>query len=232
MATFTAMVANVCDELNYTSAEATTRVGKRINGRYRQVLSSLGLDTSKITEIEVAVDPAHADFDDLPDLLVEGLEKVLRVQLVTDSPSSPIRLEELTYDEVTAAAVRSSTPRAFAVKRMASGEVTITLDGFPAVEEFTLKVEGYENTVELSGSVEPLFSADFHDILEEGAKADERRKMEKFDMAAEHEQAFEQRLSDLKMYIAKSGYLDKFQGKTKETWWKTGYDRTRFYWPR
>lgn len=234
MPTFDEMVANVMDELNLTSTDAQTRVGKRINERYRQVISAIGLDTSKRTDLQLEVDPADSDFDDLPLLQIDGIEKVLRIQLYTGPDSRPILLDELTYDEITGMTLLTGSPRAYAIYRMGSGSVTIRLDSDPpdSVDPFTLLIEGLELTDELADDSEPAFSSDYHKLLEEGAKADERKKMEKFEMAAEHEAKFEQRLSDLKMFIAKSSYLDRFQGKTAPDKFRPGFERARYYWYR
>jgi hypothetical protein len=51
--------------------------------------------------------------------------------------------------------------------------------------------------------------------------------MEKYQLAADRENKFQQRLSDMRMFIAKSGYLDIAQGKDKpsQTWYRPWYSR-------
>jgi hypothetical protein len=51
--------------------------------------------------------------------------------------------------------------------------------------------------------------------------ADEYRRKEKSDYVKEQEELFEKRLSDLRMFIAKSAYLQNYRGKhaKAEGWW-------------
>lgn len=44
--TFDEIVSRVCDRLNLTSSDATTRVGKSVNERYQAVITDVGLSTS------------------------------------------------------------------------------------------------------------------------------------------------------------------------------------------
>ncbi len=57
--TFTAIVAQVMDRLNLTSSAAQTRVGTYVNDRYRELMSSIGLQTSVRTTVSQAVTPGN-----------------------------------------------------------------------------------------------------------------------------------------------------------------------------
>jgi len=221
--TFTQLVAEVMDRLNLTSTDAQTRIGQRINQRYRKVTSSLGLLTSRR---EITTFTLNSGVDaDLPDYTLTDVEKVVRITQRADSGGVRV-LKEVTYDDVTNSSVRSGLPHCWAVKEMGDDYVTITLDAFPDAEDFDLSIEHYSNLSDLSGTDVPIFAKDFHDILVEGALSDEYRKLEKFEAANDAENRFNARLSDLRMFIAKSAYLDIQQGRDNlrqswrgRSWW-------------
>ena len=213
MATFSTLVRQVADRLNLTSDMAMTRIGERLNERYREVTSSIGLITSRRQVLPFTFN-SIADTT-LPELTIEGFEKIARITLV-DPLTIPNRpLDELTYDEITNTTTGSGLPRAWAVKKMLSGKVEIVLDAFPDATDFDVKVDGYEIADTLADDAEPAFPADFHDILVAGAMADEYDKMEKPQLALKQEQRFQHRLSALRLFIAVSGYLEIYQGKTR-----------------
>jgi len=211
--TFTELVNDVASRLNLTSPEALTRIGVRINDRYRRVTSSIGLITSRRVTQDVVVDPTDPS-SVLPDLVITGMEKVLRIN-TTDNAGRIRTLEQLSYDDITNIPTLSRLPQAWAMKLMGSNTVTITLDSFFPTTTFTLHLEGYDIADTLSGSAIPAFPMDFHDILVNGAMADEQMKMEKPQLAQISEMKYEARLSDLRMFIAKSSYMDIMQGKNK-----------------
>lgn len=210
--TFDEIVDEIKGRLNLTSDEATTRIGELVNRRYRKVTTSIGLQTSRRVVIELTVDPTDPG-SILPDLEIEGIEKVLAIRIVSDSGGIRV-LRHLTYDEIKAIPTRTS-PFAFAVKLMEAGQVTITLDGYNTANEFELMVEGYISASTLSGTSVPNFPEDFHDVLVEGVMSDELRKMEKPQLAAMAEVNYREILSDLRMFIAKSAYMDMYQGKSE-----------------
>lgn len=217
------------DRLNLSSPEARTRIGLRVNDRYRRITSSIGLITTRRLIDSVTIDPTDID-STLPDYTVDDLEKILKVTLMT-SADTPRTLREVTYDELTNVGTNDALPRVWAVKRVGSHEVTITFDGFPATDTFDVKFEGYELSTVLADDAEPVFPEDFHDILVEGAMSDELRKMEKAPLAQMAEAKYEQRLSDLRMFIAKSAYLDIVQGKDKPgyLWYQRWFTRTGIF---
>lgn len=215
--TFTEIVAEVCDRLNLTSTDAFTRVGGFVNRRYKEVVSSIGLQTSKRTSVTVSLDP---DVDlDLPDVAIQQIEKVIKIQIDFGTDGLK-RLDERTYEDITSRQTIRAAPRAFGVKRMDSQQTIITLDGYPE-EDFELLVYGYELSDLLSGTIEPAFPEDFHDVLVEGAMSDELRKMEKYNEASFSQSKFDQRLSALRLFISISAYKDLYQGKNRQspTWY-------------
>lgn len=225
--TFDQVVDEVMERLNLTSLDARERVGRRVNTRYRKVVSSVGMQTSQRISTSVL---CHGLTDtDLPVVVVPFIEKIYRI---TMSISGGVRvLKEKSFDEIdNVATVTGGYPTAWAVKTLGPSEVTIKLDAYPAVD-FTLIVEGYDKVIDMEGSQEPFFPEDFHDILVEGAMSDELRKMEKPALAQIAENSYLQRLSDLRFFIAKSGYTDIAQGKNRpgQTWYRPWYTRSGLY---
>ncbi len=205
--TFDQIVSDVMDRLNLTSQDARDRVGKRLNDRYKQVTSAINLITSRRIDSTITVDPTDPD-SILPDLVVEGMEKIVRIKYLTRT------LECKSYDDVTRRDSSTGQTRAYAIKRMGAGEVTITLDRWPDAS-FFLKIEGYELADELADDAEPAFPSDFHNVLIEGVMADELRKMEKPQLAQIADNKFTERLSALRMFIAVEGYNDLIPGKNQ-----------------
>lgn len=199
------------DRLNLTSEDAESRIVKRVQDRYRRVTSSNGLVTSRRVSRTYVIDPDVVTI--LPDFRIEGMNKVLRIVRVVGTASRAL-VDELSYDDVTSRNLSAGTPNNWGVKFIGGSYVIITFDR-TAEESFTIEVEGVANLGVLSANDEPMFPEDFHDILVEGAMSDELRKLEKADLAGIAENNYKERLSDLKMFIAKSGYLTMYQGKSK-----------------
>lgn len=229
--TLDALIEEVATRLNLTSDEALERIGDRINERYRRITSSLSLITSRRVISDVVVDFTDPD-DILPDVLIEDTEKVVRVTTTADSGGITV-LRELSYDSLTnRPAIAGQTPRAWAVKTMNTSSVIITLDAYFEAPPFTLHIEGLNMITDLLDDEEPVFPRDFHDVLVFGAMSDELMKMEKVQLAQTFEQKFEQRLSDLKLFIATSAYADIVQGKDKpsQLWYRNWQNRIGYWW--
>lgn len=209
---FDELVSEVCERLNLTSDEAKSRVSRELNMRYRRVTSSIGLETSRRTQVSKAATIGSSS------LTFTGIEKIIAV--IDKSSGTDIILSQVTPDEIHILPVKEQPPRNFAVNRMHSTSVEITLDCVPTTT-FTLYADGHVSLSTLSGGQAPDFPESFHDILIYGAMADEYRKMEKENYAKDSEIDYERRLSDLRMWIAKSAYLDIYQGK---------YNNSRLRW--
>lgn len=206
--TFNQIVAAAMDRLNLSSTTATTRIGQRVNEAYKEVTSSVGLTVARRVKATTIYD---ADVDvSLPELVLTGIEKVLKVQVDVDGVNRT--LNELTYDELIEIPRRTGLPYNYAIKTMGSQTVTITLDGYPTHDPFTLTIEALDLADTLSGTMQPAFSESFHDVLIEHVLMKELFKMEKMDGYREAKNNFLTRLSDLRMFIAKSAYMDIQQG--------------------
>ena len=203
------------DRLNLTSDQAISRVGREINARYKRVSSSIGLAVSRRV-YDIAVQTVTDD----KYLTFTGVEKIEVVKDVT-TVDQPIALVERLPGEMDGLVIKDSQPRNYAIFSVTHNTVTILVDS-NVVEDAFIKADGLETAETLSGALTPAFAESFHDVLVFGAVADELKKMEKFQLARDAEDDFERRLSDLRMFIAKSAYLDMYQGKTSEKiWWSS-----------
>lgn len=210
------IVNEVLERLNLTSTDARSRVEKRVQDRYNRISSTTGLITSRRVTKDFTIDPTT--LSTLPDYRIESMEKVSRILRLTDTEQR-VLLPESSYDEVTARNLVEGLPQRWGVKLMASNYVIITFDRTPTADSFSISVYGYTNILTLGDNDEPIFPGSFHDILVEGAMSDELRKLEKSALAQLAESKYESRLSDLRMFIAKSGYTSIYQGKTKSSVW-------------
>lgn len=211
--TFDEIVSRVMGRLNLTSTDARIRVGDAVNDRYKELSSELGLQTSRRGEVSVTLDPS-APGSTLPEVTITDIEKIININITSDS-GGVRTLDEVSYDEIKSLPVQASRlPMQFAVKLMGAQYVTIRLDSFPTTV-FTLEVEAYDRAETLVDLIEPNFPESFHDSLVQGALSDEYMKLEKPGLASIAEDKWNSRLSGLRMFIAKSGSSDVFQGKTR-----------------
>jgi hypothetical protein len=125
------MVDEVMSRLNLTSTDAETRVSARINKRYKQVTSAIGLITSRRTIADVVCSAADIGVNtinasSLPEVTVENMEKVIRVTTTSD-----------TYDISTISVANPTVVTTAAAHDLESGQVifitgsetTPTIDG-------------------------------------------------------------------------------------------------------
>jgi len=209
--TFAEIVSQTMSLMNLTSETAQRRVGKDVNRLYRQVVSSLGMETSVpgIVTATTEIDNRLLEFD--------GAVKIFAVWNPALAPSFP--LVQVTLDEIRNSPVREDPARRYAVYIQAPTSTTIFLDSVPSTEyDLTADVELAID--DLSDDDVPIFPEDFHDLLVDGACATEARKMEKLDVAADYNGLFQTRMSELKYFLAKSKYLNVYQGRNR--YWRGG----------
>jgi hypothetical protein len=197
--TLNELATDVKSRLNLTSSEADTRIRANLNAAYRKVTSGLGLQTARrATDTQATVaDTPQVTFD---------LEKIERVYVI-DGGRQRV-LDELIYDLVKEANVSLQTtglPLCYAVENMGAASVTIILDPIPG-DVFTIKADGTQNASTLADNDSPAFPADFHDVLTYDALRIEWLKLEKPALAKQAEADYQQRLSDLRFFIAKSHF--------------------------
>ena len=205
--TFTELQTEILDRLNLSSTDAQTRVGRAINRIYRKVTTAIGLQLSRrtTTTANTTIGSSSVTF--------ANTEKVITV---VNRNVSPYRtLQEVTLDEIQEdqAFASGDAPTMYAVKSHTSDTVTVTINRLAATV-FALHADVHQAVADLSGSNEPAFPESFHDVIIEGVMADELRKMEKPALAKIAKDEYESTLSDLRMWIAKTGYIDIYQGKT------------------
>lgn len=224
--TFDNIVSKVMKRLNLSSSDATTRIGEFVNERYRQATSSIGLEPVRLQATTITFAAGYAG---LPEIVANDYDKLNRVMVLDTSvtPATSRTLKELTYDELTSRPTNNGLPNSYAIKLMGAHSVTYVLDAYPTASAFTLRLDGYSRLQDAAGSAEPVFPEDFHDLLIHGAMADELRKMEKPQLAQTAEGKYDGRVSDLRMFIAKSAYLDIAQGKDKPSvsWYRPWFSR-------
>src|SRR3990167_561039 len=213
--TFAELKTEIKDRLSYTSTDSDTRVGRLINKIYREITTTVGLDVSRNSATSVAVTIGNAA------VTFTGAEKVLSVWIL-DSSTRPTILEEVLYAELSdLVIVDSDKPRKWAVKSTASNSVTIKLDAQPETA-YTLYADIFGEIADLSSSNEPAFPESFHDIIIEGVLKEEYQRLEKPALSDRSEARFQRRLSDLRMFIAKSNFREVYQGKNSTSKKSTG----------
>lgn len=202
--TFSEIQSRVADILNLTSAAAIARIGVSINERYKRLASSIGLQTTVRTTATANT--------------VVGNRSVTfsgeKIYAVYDASVSPVRvLQEISFDEMRNQVIETDPPDEYAIQLMGATTVTIYLDCVPATI-YALTADVDMNLATLSGSQVPAFAEDYHDALIMGAMATEYEKMEKPDLAKTKEKQYEERLGQLRLFIALSANKQLYQGKT------------------
>src|SRR5687767_8023478 len=84
------MVEEVADRLNLTSDDAMDRISLRINKRYKQVTSEIGLITSRRTYADIQLNASDIGVNainasSLPEVTITNMEKVERVSCRADT---------------------------------------------------------------------------------------------------------------------------------------------------
>lgn len=210
--TLNEMTLHVADAVNLSSPEALARIARGINVRYKRVTSAIGMITSRREEVSQAVTIGNRM------VTFTGIEKLDAVFRKVGTKNYP--LDELTHDEMLELDPRNEPPMKFSVFSVTPRSVTIWLDCTPTTA-FVLYAHGVADASTLTNNDSPAFPESFHDILIHGSMADEYRKMEKGQLAGEADENFERRLSDLKMFIAKSAYTEVYPRKHRQSdgWW-------------
>jgi hypothetical protein len=216
--TLNEMVLYIADQLNLSSPESKARIARNINVRYKRITSAIGMSTTRREEVSQAATIGNRN------ITFSGAEKLDAVYRKVGTKK--YLLDEITMDDMLALSPRDEPPTKFAVYTIAPQSVTIQMDCIPTTT-FTLYASVLADVSTLSNNDSPAFPESFHDIIIHGVMADEHRKAEKQQLAKEAEGYFEQRLSDLKMFIAKSAYLEIYPAKNRKSdgWWDTGQSK-------
>jgi hypothetical protein len=203
--TFEDIVDAAAERLNITGATNLARIGRSVNWYYKRLTSSMGLQTSRRVLRQATTSIGI-------DLLT--FANCTKLSFVEDRSVTPSRvLEQVTTIEIEERSQSTDdAPRRYAVYTQDANSVTIRLDCIPQTA-FTLYAEAMNVLATLSGTDEPSFPEDFHDILIYAAIFEERMKMERSDLAEVARSDYETRLGDLRIYLAKAAQQDIYQGK-------------------
>lgn len=204
--TFTELQTDIANRLNIVNTDGLTRIGTAINRHYRRITAALGIaPVVRRTTITAAATISSRY------ITVSGVEKVERVR-DTSSGSTRVLDQVLVDDLMEIDGNTSDEPSKFAIYSMSTDSVVILTDCV-AQTAYELQVDGLAALSTLSGSQEPAFPESFHDVLIEAVLADELRKKGKMSEAEASREEARRILSDLRMHIAKSGYLQLTQGE-------------------
>lgn len=222
------IVVEIASRLNLTSTVAMTRLGRLVDRHYLRITTKMGMAQVSRTalDIETVMDIGSAE------ATFVGMEKVSRVYYFEEDGETKHFLEEVTLDELRDVNLvpDADTPTRWAPKVYTDVDVTILTDRV-AVTEYSLFCDGYQNGTALGDDDAPLFPESFHDILIERTLMDEYKKIEKLDLARESKRMFDESLSDLLMWAARSKYLKIQQGgRPRDTMFMPGSRSSRRPW--
>lgn len=203
--TFNNIVSKIMNRLNLSSEEARTRIREMTNEGYREITSSVGMNEPRRVDTMYIMDPDI--FTDLPIHDFIGYEKLTRIMAVDEDGKPLQQVHPFHYDDIAMRTQRSGRPTAYAVKTTTGASVTVLFDSTPT-DIFYLQVEGYGIAEDLVEDDIPAFADSFHDMIVEYVLYHELMKLEKPQLAQLALQRYQGRLSDLRMFIAKSAYLD------------------------
>lgn len=204
--TFTEIVDQIADYLDLVSTPQKALIGKEVNLVYRRVRTAVQLQPSR--RILGVAGPTSLG---LQEVTFEGVQKVVRVY--DDSSGRAREIEEKLAEEIRLInATTSDHVTKWATLRVGANSVTI-LCNVKFQTEFDLRADGYDTTDDLSGSQEPAFPEDFHEILIDGVLKKMLGKRGDKQGARDAGTDYERRLSDLKLWHAKTLLGKRRQGE-------------------
>lgn len=200
--TFLQLQDAVMNSLNLTSTDARTRIKAELNLRYREVQSAVNLAQSRRGIAIFTTTSGETN------VTQSGIAKVFSVFDPTNlqRPLGEISLQQLR--QMDAPSLVKGNPYLYVVSGQTNDISTLSL--FPQPQStIVLQADVLKSGVDMVDDTdEPAFSVDFHDVLVHGVRYDELLKMEKLrPLAVESERKFQQRLSELRYFLAKSAYL-------------------------
>lgn len=211
--TFKQIQDRVMARTNLTSADARARVKDFINERLRAAQTSCNLGAVRRTTVTAATVPDTATVT--PSNLIKAITIVIPD---LNRPLGERSLDQLrTFD---AANQWKGAPELWAVKSVGATSVTLQLQPIPD-DVYTLQIDGIAPGVTLENDNDvPVLPEDFHDLLVFGALADELDHLER-PGSGKAEAKYEQRLRELRYWLAKSAYLHRAQNTEFDVsnWW-------------
>lgn len=204
--TFKNVQDRVMERMRLTTATARARIKNRINERMRAAQTSVGLQKTRRGTVSVNTVSGTAT------IASTGMSHVFTVAI----PLKNIVLIERTMDYlrlIDPSNTSSGQPIEYAVEK--TGATTATLRLYPIPNAiYAVQLDGLLVGTDMSGDSDvPGIPEDFHDILIDGASADEYGDMEDQQAkVAECEERYRTRLRELRMFLAKSAWLPRQQG--------------------
>ena len=199
------------ERLRLTSAAARARIKNRINERLRAVQASVGLGKTRVGTVSINTVASTAT------IVTTGVTKVFTVAI----PLQNRVLAERTIDYIRLidpAGTAAGTPTDYAVEKI--GVATSTLRLYPIPDAiYAVQIDGLLVGTDLAADADiPGVPEDFHDIVIDGACADEYGDMEDAQAkVAECEGRYQSRLRELRYFLAKSAWLSRRQGGAADT---------------
>jgi len=204
--TFLELQNAVMGRLNLTSSEARDRIKIEINTRIREMQTSVSLSATRRGTITFTT--ASGDSE----CTASGISKIetLYDQVFLDQVLGQVSVQQIRQWNANDQAV--GPPTNYAILHHLQNSITILLYPQPTSTS-PLLCDAVVQGVNLEDNDdEPVIPEDFQDAIVDGVMADELDKMEKTrPLADKYEAKFEKRLSDLRFFINKSGWLRRGQ---------------------
>lgn len=211
--TFVQLQDRVMGRVIRTSSESRDRVKEFINERLRAVQSNLGLGRLRRGTVSLATTA------DTATLSTTGLVKVFTAAI----PAENRVLREVSLDSMRMkdpGLITTGAPEEYAVK--SAGATLLVLSLWPKPDAvYTLSIDGLLTGTDMSADSDvPAMPEDFHDLLIFGALADEYDHDGDTKLSGRMEAKYQQRVSDLRYFLAKSAYKrDKGNDYDPYAWW-------------
>jgi len=211
--TFDEIVATVAKRLNLTSATAIARIGEDVNERYKWLATSIGFNTiaRRVVSVNTIKGDCYLTFGPQPGIL--GVQKVLSVYITAPMFTPPFILGEITFDQLRNQVPGTDPVQQYAIAEMGAKSVKLILATTPG-SVYAITADVLASVPTLQDSDEPAFSENYHNCLYYGALATEYGKLEKDTAETKYEKKWEERVAELRLFIAKSAYLNIYQNRT------------------
>lgn len=186
----------VANRLNLTTDDALARITDSINERYRQVRTAIGMRAVNRDNIVISSVIGSSN-------IVVSAVNIYSVRNPAYAP--PDYLTFVPWETFQQLALGSDPPTRWSIRYTAATTITIVIDVVPA-SVYNLYADADLALTDISGSDEPAFTEDFHDILELWAMGVELEKKQVFEAAKDKKMESNARLDELKFYQAKMQY--------------------------
>lgn len=218
--TFLELQTDIMESLGLTTPTARTRVKRLINKRLRQVQSGIRLSLTRRTVVSGTTTSGSSVMTVSGAKILDVYDKDTLKRTLGQVLIGEMRRMDAPQEVV-------GPPFTWAESLRGALVTIIELYPQPTSSDNYLFFDVLDNATDLvADGDEPAFPADFHDLLVDAVRYDELKKMEKMlPLAKEAKKQFDDRMGDLRYFIAKSAYLkvrqqDQFGefGLTSRVW--------------